>query len=87
MTACFGGIRRVWAKLVLLLWEVVLSSKQGELGTAAVWVTVVVGKWLYETDLPPVGCREYLGPGWCVNVCVVVVGAVTMASQEWVLDE
>lgn len=49
VTACFGGIRRVWAKLVLLLWEVVLSRKQGELGTAAVWVTVVVGKWLYTS--------------------------------------
>lgn len=63
VTACFGGIRHVWAKVVLLLGEVALSRKQGELRPAAVCVTVVVGKRLCEADLPPVGCRERLGPG------------------------
>lgn len=50
LTACFGGIRHVWAKVVLLLWEVALCCKQGELRIAAVPLTVVSGKWLYEAD-------------------------------------
>lgn len=41
VTACFGGIRHMWAKVVLLLWEVVLCRKQRELGIAAVRLTVV----------------------------------------------
>lgn len=63
VTACFGGIRHVWAKVLLPPWEVALSRKQGELRTAAVCVTVVVGKRQREADLPPVGCRERLAPG------------------------
>lgn len=77
VTACFGGTRRAWAKVALLLWEVALSRKQGELRTAAVCVTVVVGKRLREADLPPVGVQRALGTR--------VLGVwVTMGSQEWV---
>lgn len=79
VTACFGGIRHVWAKVVQLLWEVVLCCKQEELRIAAVRLTVVSGKRLHAINYLQWAMESTWDqdPGACS----------ALASQEWVLHE